>query len=197
MSILEFNGKEIPISLPVGTPVMEIIERHLDEHIPPDQVVSSVCIDGDNQGRPEATWGDIEKLSIVTAPPADLVLNGLESSKEVTRDIARRLRLAAEQLRRGEMENFRQLFVKTIDDLLSFLQFLSMSHIFLGNKKSAMEKFQDNLKEQVSRILDAQQRIDTVLLADLLEYELSPIFDGWESVRTSLIKTIQDEAANA
>ena len=128
--------------------------------------------------------------------PCELVRQGLMESGPAMQDISGRMAAAVEKLRGGDAGTFGQMFVAAIDDLLSFLRFLSLTHVYLGGKQTVMEQFQSNLKEQIEQICAAQQGKDPVLLADLIEYELVPIFAGWDGVKTALLKTVEGSVSN-
>jgi hypothetical protein len=196
MSVLLLNGKVQSLSIPDGIPAIEVIERHLEGRIPSDQVVCDARVDDGEVELPHARWGQFERLVVRTGPPGDLVRQGLLESTEVVGDIATRMVTAAGHLREGNLESFRPMFVTAIDDLLSFLRFLTLSQVYMGGKEAVMEQFQNHLKEQVDQLLKSQQQGDMVLLADLIEYEMVPVFEGWEGVQAALIKTIDAEIGN-
>lgn len=190
MSEIVLNGAVQQLAIPEGLSADEILDRHLAEQIPDDQVVCEVKIDDGEADLPRARWGQFERMVVRTGPPGDLVRKGMEESAAVIEGISDSFLRAAGCLREGDMESFRPVFVSAIDDLLSFLHFLSLSQVYLGSKEAVMNRFQRNLREQVEQLLQAQQHQDMVMLADLLEYEMVPLFQGWNGVRKELVRTL-------
>lgn len=197
MSVLELNGEIQRLELPTGILVSDIMADHLAPRIPNGQVISEVQVDGRVVEIDRTSWGEFEKLSIKTADPTALVINGLQTSGAQMEKICSSLRHATEHLRLGNESHFRPLFIAAIDELLTFLQFLSLSRCCLGDKGSAIDQFQVQIKDQVEQMFQAQQRRDLVLLADLIEYELTPLFEGWQGVRNALLKSLSGENSNA
>ena len=190
MSVLVMNGEVQSVSVPEGIPVDQILNGYLEELIPKNQVICDVLVDYENADLTTRRWGDFERLEIHTDHPLALVKKGLSESGILLTEISAHTLKLAEHLRMRQDAEFRTLFVATIDDLLSFLKFLGLVQTFLGRKKAVIEQFQQNLKEQVDHLFRAQQQKDTVLLADLLEYEMVPLFEGWQGVRSALLKHI-------
>jgi hypothetical protein len=197
MSVLELNGEIQRMELPTGILISDIVARHLAEHIPDGQVISEVHVDGRVVEIDRTCWGEFEKLSISTCDPESMVVRGLQASGERMEKICSNLRHATEHLRLGNESHFRPLFVSAIDELLTFLQFLALSRSYLGDKGSALDQFQIQIKEQVEQMFQAQKRRDLVLLADLIEYELTPLFEGWQGVRNALLKSLSQKECNA
>jgi hypothetical protein len=196
MSVLTLNGTVRQVSLPEGTPVREIVERHLDAWIPTGEVVCEVAADGLLGDLEQIRWGQMQELAVRTSRPTDLVIQGLQASGDLVRSVSQRLQACATDLRTGQEAAFRTRFVAAIDDLLSFVRFLAMAQAFIGNKQAVVQQFQGHLQAQVDQLLKTQQAGDLVLLADLLEYELAPIFDGWDGVRTALLAAAERGVAH-
>ncbi len=145
----------------------------------------------------ERRFGSPGRLELRTDHSLALVKQRLGESGALLAEISEHTRKLAEHLRLGQSAEFSHLFVTTVDDLLSFLKLLEVVQAFLGHspKKSIVEQFQHNLKEQVNHLFRAQQQQDPTLLADLLEFEMAPLFEGWPGVRAVLLKHVEQRPA--
>jgi hypothetical protein len=193
MSEVLLNGKVEALSIPKGIPVNEIIDNHLSDLIPQNQIVCDVQIDNRAMYSNSACWGEFQRLEVKTAHPFYLVKEGLDESCSVMQEISDNMKECADLLREGNATFFRPKFTSSIDSLLEFLRFLGLTQSFIGIKESVMEQFQQNLKLQVEQLLLAQQKGDTVLLADLLEFEMIPLFEGWPGIRNILLDSLSFE----
>jgi hypothetical protein len=182
MSILFVNGKQRPTSFDDGLLVSEIIEQHIEPKLPDGQVVYMVGVDDRVEEIDALQWGQFDRLEVQIAHPYQLVIDGLESSIEVVRGMDEHVRQAVNCLRLGQVDAFGPLFVNVIDSLLSFLRFLHLAMAHLEQHGSGLAGFEGELKDAIDQIFAAQKDEDMVLVADLLEYELSPLFEQWESV---------------
>ncbi len=134
-----------------------------------------------------------EIAQVPTAHPHQLVVEGLVESGEVMRGISSDMEQAVQALRLGQRASFGPLFVSAIDQLLSFLRFLGLAMAHLGERGAQLAAYQDGLNECIGQVFSAQKLGDAVLMADLIEFELLPLFEDWKSVRHDLISELQQD----
>jgi hypothetical protein len=185
MSVLVLNGEIQKIELPAGILISDILERHVTDHIPDGHGISDVHVDG-----PVVTIDH-------PCDPANMVVHGLQASAAQMDRICSSLRHSTEHLRVGNESHFQPLFVSAIDELAMFLQFLAIGRSCLGDKGNALDHYHGQIKEQVEQMFQAYQRRDLVLLADMIEYELTPLLDGWQGVRNALLKSLSPKECDA
>jgi hypothetical protein len=126
-----------------------------------------------------------------------MVARGLTDSGTQMDRISSTLRHATEHLRLGNEPHFRPLFVAAINELVTFLQFLDLSRSYVGDTGSALGPFHQQIKEQIEQLFQAYQRRDLVLLTDMIEYELTPLFEGWQGMLNALLKSLSKKARRA
>lgn len=193
MSGLWLNGQQVAVAVEPGTPLKEFVEQQLDEMLPEDQVVCGVKIDGGEGDLEAVRWGEFERLELTTGTTSDLARQGLEQSQLLVNGIIEQVGRCAAALRQGEKQRFQQMFVAVIDDLLAFLRFLALVQACVGKRQEVLERFGQRLQERVDELLKVQQQGDSVLMADMLEYEMVPLFAGWEGLRQVLAQALEDE----
>ncbi|RME29387.1 MAG: hypothetical protein D6806_01480 [Deltaproteobacteria bacterium] len=192
MSGLWINGERVEIEVEPGTTLRSLVEERLDDLLDQGEIVCAVTVDGKECDMEKVRWGEFERLDLVTGRPVDLVRRGLEQSQQVTDGIVGRLGECAALLRSGQQGSFAQQFVVAIDEILSFLRFLGLVQAYVGQRRPAMEQFANRLQERVDELLQVQRKGDTVLMADLLEYEMVPLFEGWAGVRKALYDALEE-----
>ena len=185
MSVLALNNEIPKMELPAGILVSDTMERPMADHIPDGHGISDVHVDGPVVAIDQRFY------------PTDMVVHGLVASAAQMDRICASLRHSTEHLRVGNESHFRPLFVSAIDELATFLQFLALGRSYLGDKGNALDHFHVQITEQVEQMVQAYQRRDLVLLTDLIEYELTPLFEGWQGVRNALLKSLSPHTCNA
>jgi hypothetical protein len=129
--------------------------------------------------------------------PTAMLVRGLVASGAQMDRICSSLRHSTEHLQVGNESHFRPLFKAAIDELGMFLNFLTFGRSYAGEKAKVFDRFQTEITEEVEQMLQAYQRRDLLLLSDLIEYEVTPLFEGWEGVRNALLKSLSPEGCAA
>jgi len=193
MSGLWLNGEEVTLDVEPGTPVRQLVEQQVSELLPADEIVCEIKVDGRSCDIERARWGEFARLDLTTGAPRVLLRQGLEQSDELVAQICQRFHSCAGNLRQGRQDEFRRQFVTVIDELLDFLRFLALTQAFLGRRQEVMQQFEKRLQERVDELMQVQQSGDTVLMADLLEYEMVPLFSGWPGVSRVLLDGLEGD----
>ena len=191
MSVLLMNGEVQSTTFESGLPVNEIVQQYIEPLIPDGQIVCMVNVDDQIEDVEALRWGEFDRLEIQTAHPFALVLEGLESANELINSITESLEGAASQLRLGEQAAFSQLFINAVDNLLSVMRFFSLTRAHLQERAEPLGIYESKLKDQLDALFQAQQLEDSVLMADIMEYELIPIFKEWDEVRSVLVNDLE------
>ncbi len=185
MSVLGVNREISNMGLPAGFLGSDLVEGHSSDRFQDGHAMSDVPVDD-------------PVVSIdYRCSHADMVFHGLLASAAQMDRICSSLRHSTEHLRVGNESHFRPLFSLAIDELAMFLKFLAFGRSHVGDKGNVLDHFYVQIKEQVEQMFQAYQRHDLVLLADMIEYELTPLFEGWQGVRNALLKSLAPHACNA
>lgn len=137
---------------------------------------------------------DLESLAIVTNRPVDLVNDALKSAAGLVPQLERSALTTAELLRAGEGARATQGFKETVAGCQWLVETLlhvrgASEGIGLPIRDSAKWSESERLIGRVvSEVSEAHARMDTILVADLLEYEMTTALQSWTS-------TIQGELA--
>ncbi|HAV43207.1 TPA: hypothetical protein DCX15_04255 [bacterium] len=113
-------------------------------------------------------------------------------------DLSKEIEKISVYLQTGEMTEAMEQFQKTIDELQSMIHLLQEIRIFfdldyrvIKVKEETIEERCQELDELLSEIITAFENEDIVMLADLLEYELSPLLSRWGEVITAVIAEVE------
>ena len=83
MSVLVINGESVAVTFEPGLAVGEIVGDHMDGVIPAGEIVCQVQVDGADEQIERLRWGEFDQLTVLTAHPTDLVIDGLGSSGDI------------------------------------------------------------------------------------------------------------------
>jgi len=128
------------------------------------------------------------------AAQVEMICDVLRDGCSYLDDLGRFLCAASAQFRMGnaleangslaELISGLELLVRTIDAVGS-----AMGAAFDASlpENQSLDTFANSLNSVLREIVQAQERKDLVLLADLLEYELAPCLDGWKGVFAAIL----------
>jgi hypothetical protein len=142
----------------------------------------------------ECSINDIESLAIVTNRPVDLLNDALKSAAGLVPQLEQSALTTAELIRAGESARANHGFQETVQGCQWLVE--TLLHVrgasegigqALANPAgwTASEKMIGRVVNEVS---DAHARMDSILVADLLEYEMTAALQSWKT-------TIQGELA--
>ena len=137
---------------------------------------------------------DIETLQIVSNQPGELVYDALNSAVGLMPEIERSAITTAELLRAGETQRAATGFRETVSGcqwLVETLLHVRGASEGVGQPIADLPKWMASEK-MIGRVVDevsaAHARMDSILVADLLEYEMTAALASWKT-------TIQGEIA--
>ncbi|MBF0551815.1 MAG: hypothetical protein HQK60_14930 [Deltaproteobacteria bacterium] len=163
--------------LPKGH-VITIIKVHDDE----------ISHEAEMDLMPESLAG-IRSLEISSADPMMLAAEGIKDAQEYIKKLIGGVGEALSFFRTMSVQDGGRILVKIVEGLNWFTQIVSRSEPYLHidyasyhyQGKTLAQHF-GTLRQTIIQMSEAQARNDWVLLADLLEYELTPILQIWEGV---------------
>lgn len=135
----------------------------------------------------------LERLEVETIPARELALvflgdahNYLDSIRQATAKVAELFRVSDEQ-------EANEHYLATLESLHLFLQVLQSSRMTLDldfsrvdNQGVSAEERLERLLALIKDMLTAQEEEDWVLLADILQYDLTPELDAWQVIMPAL-----------
>jgi hypothetical protein len=197
----------IEVVLPGDAPsdfksLMKFLEA---EHVPPGRVVTVLRVNDEFlSGEQEIAFGarslsDIETLEIETSPADDLAVEALMDFQDYLPRLSEQFERCAKEFRGGDQRKGFQLFSTSIEFISAFMDILDdIRKVFLidyakircGDK--TMMDLNLKMHALAKEILEASEKTDWSLLADLLDYELSPLLYEWMAEIPELIKGIEE-----
>ena len=182
--------------------LMEYIQR---EHIPPGRLVTVLKLNEEYLGEEqEVAFGaqplsDIDTLDIETSVADELATEVLMDYHDYLPKLSEHFELCAKEFRGGDRRKAFRLFSSSIEFISAFLDILDhIRQVFLidYSKIQCSDKTMMDLNLQMhdlaKEILEASEAADWSHLADLLDYELSPLLYKWMGEIPELIKAIEE-----
>ncbi len=180
-SLLDIDDKENDST--IGT-LIDMVEKELKSM---RRFVNGLCVDGDklDNWRTEKTLGimlgAVHDIRLTTASADEMMLRGVATVEEFLSHIAANIARTVKNIRSGSGEVLSAVsgvisdlneVVKTIDSLVKGTASYP-ADLFKENPANYYKGLFDHMKA----LKDAYTQGDTVLIADILEYELNPYIE--------------------
>ncbi|MHB8423126.1 MAG: hypothetical protein ACYC9S_13475 [Leptospirales bacterium] len=185
---------ELLPALPVRSLVQEIVQKHL----PDDRVVVEILVDGcpvfnDGQyGEGELPEG--KEIRVVTGSLEDILRESMRTLVSHLSQVARLFSEIGRELRKGKIEEvfggeglYKEKggpYVQGIEAMMTAQILVDQIRTIRGSGMSPVSgenlvliEEESKFEELLQGMLVAQESQDWILLADLIEYELVPIFE--------------------
>ncbi|MFH0766374.1 MAG: hypothetical protein V2A61_08140 [Calditrichota bacterium] len=184
---LIINGQLSDFAPDPATPFLEVINEAKRLSAQPGQSTVQVIIDdeditGQDWSRfREKTAADIQSLELVTRDVKQVAREALDSLNEYIPRLSGQILAVAEGFRTSQERSAAELYSQVLDGLQLTMHTELLIRRNLGSDTTGLDKTNDTfidssekLGKLIEEMLNAQERGDWILLADLLEYELAP-----------------------
>lgn len=199
---LFINGEEIPESV-AESELGPLLERLLKEreslglHIMGLKLNGEeISIDSEEAFRMPVNLED--RIEVEFAPIESLIARNIENASEYLERLLPGFEKAAQLFRMGNEQEANEFFLEIIDGIEWFSEVVDSIIDATGQEPAAMNLGKETLQGRKERLLgyttqmvEANQNRDWVLLADLLEYELTPFYVEWQSLLPKLLPPTQ------
>ena len=123
----------------------------------------------------------IDLLALELADLKDLVANNLDNAKEYLEKLIPGFQKAADLFRMGNEQEAHKFYLQILDGIDWFSQ---VAQTIVNSRENELEgqdlkDRQGKLTDFMTQMLEANENQDWVLLADLLEYEMIPLYEDW------------------
>lgn len=184
---------EISVDFPQAKTLREVIGQleanfQLKGEVICEIQVNGIAINEEDEVRlAETPVTEIESLIICSSEPARLVDQALNSCREFVPHVKQSCIRTSEKLRGNDQALAQSQFIETMEgcywlvDTLKHIRGASKGPESLKNLDQ-WTKNESNMANVVREVVLAYEAKDYVLVADLLEYELSESVGAWESV---------------
>jgi hypothetical protein len=141
---------------------------------------------------------DIKNLLVKSEQPSDLIRDAIQSIVDFVPKIESSCLAASELMRGADLANAHRKFSEIIDGcewLVETLMHIRGASQGLGQSgtpefEASWHEADSGLSKVISEVSEAYGRSDHILVADLLEYELTAVLQAWK-------RTLQPQTQNA
>lgn len=175
-----------------GENLQELLEGLMAARLGDDRTLREVKVNGrpfeaaDLGPAQHVGRGQIQRLDVETVSAREVALHFLANSDGYLRAIAASIERVAELFRVGDEASASGHYLNTLESLQLFMQVLQTSRDTLGLNFAQMgpgnqsvDRLLIKLQRLIQELLVAQEQEDWVLLADLLQYDLSEEINRW------------------
>jgi hypothetical protein len=201
---ITIDGEEVVLGSEPGD--FKSLMEHLEsEHVPPGRVVTVLRLNQEFLTEEQETAfgarpiSDIETLEIETSPADDLAIETLMDYQDYLPKLSEQLERCAKEFRGGDSRKAFALFGSSVEFIAAFIEILDYirktflidyATIQCGDK--TMMALNLRMHELSAEILQSSEKTDWPHLADLLDYEMSPLLYEWMAEIPELIKIIEE-----
>ena len=136
---------------------------------------------------------DIDFLEVELSNLKDLVATNLVNALDYLKKLIPGFEQAADLFRAGNEQEANKYYLQILDGIDWFSQVVS---IIMNPDEGKLELLdaddenlqvrQEKLTDLMNQMLEANKNQDWVLLADILEYEMTPFYKDWENILSKL-----------
>jgi hypothetical protein len=187
--MIVIDGQRTSMELKSFTNLEEILIKVRDENLLRDRVVTDVIVNNERFSEiyphqaEDLSTGEIDRVEVISVPIIDMAVNiTLELDK-----VVRLMRAGGNQVaglfRQADEAEALEVYQDLLDVIRDFLGMIGLlrSEFSLG-QDTALEQAVEDLSSLFSEILEVQENEDWVLLADILEYEFTPLVERWRAI---------------
>ena len=132
---------------------------------------------------------DINSLEVELADLKDLVATNLSNALDYLKKLIPGFDQAADLFRTGNEQEANKYYIQILDGMDWFSEVVNvvMSSEGEGQEpENSLRIRQAKLTDLMSQMLEANKNQDWVLLADILEYEMTPFYKEWQTILSRL-----------
>ncbi len=182
-----------PLDFSLAANLGEVFDKIYQEIEPRGDVIISLKLDGQEIAEEEERNLRLESperfasIIVETISSSALIERGIKDSVTILPHLREIIQAAADNLRWGKEAEGLKLYGSALELLSWFCELLRA--IELTNPTAyqqlivegyPLSQIETNLKSRLGDMLEAQQKNDWILVADILEYELLELIDRWK-----------------
>jgi hypothetical protein len=183
---ISINGAETESSFQ-GETLKEVLDAIVKSH--EGTYIRRVWMDGQEvsssaQDTLMTSTSSVDLLELELANMKDLLATNLGNAKEYLEKLIPGFQKAADLFRMGNEQEAHKFYLQILDGIDWVSQ---VSQTIVSSRENELEgqdlkERQEKLTGFMAQMLEANQNQDWVLLADLLEYEMIPFYEGWQEM---------------
>ena len=132
---------------------------------------------------------DINSLEVELADLKDLVATNLSNALDYLEKLIPGFDQAADLFRTGNEQEANKYYIQILDGMDWFSEVVNVVMSSEGEEQepeNSLQIRQAKLTDLMSQMLEANKNQDWVLLADILEYEMTPFYKEWQTILSRL-----------
>lgn len=203
-ALVKLNDEVLDLDMEGMSKIGDIYEKLTSEFFDDKEIVTEIHINDrivdteDFLATLDTSLEDVERLSFKTLKnPARQVASLLGKMNGYLSGFAVEIDKVADKFRLGSIEEANVSLLEAIDGLVALNELLSTVRMVsspdintLQNAGKSMEDLEKGLLDVTEEIRKGQEGQDWVTVADLLEYELSPLMKEWKEMIPHLEKEV-------
>lgn len=167
----------------------------LVEFAAPGAIVAKIKLNGEEikeselPNRKDLAIKDIKSIELVIQTLPEIALNNINNAMEYLEKLLPGVEKAADLFRTKSVEEANKHYSLCLDGLAWFMEVIENISIALSHELEKSDIGPKNIKDYRDRLLsltkemrESQSKKDWVMLADMLEYELTPYLEEWRSI---------------
>lgn len=192
MTDLTFNSNPINKNFTKVQSLSEVIDHVFDHEIKSEMVLTNIIIDGEcipyEEGLEisEKPLNNFKKINFEAQSSLELAFEAVESCNEYIDLLTQKIKEMVTLYQQGSSPEGNLIFGEMIDILDLYIQLFNKIHQTLkrnlGDKFNLSDKIQKldiHLLSILKALIPAKEKEDTIMLCDLLEYELIDNLTQW------------------
>lgn len=184
----------------------ELYKNLLIEFKTPESFVTKIRLNGKEltenelQNNGDLPIKNIESLELIILTIPEIALNNINNAMEYLNRLIPGVEKVSELFRTKSEDEASKYFLQCIEGLTWFREVVDnvklalkeeLSKLDFGSK--SIEYYEEKLLSLTKELSDSQSKKDWVMLADILEYELSPYLEEWKSILPLFVKAVQNK----
>ncbi|MFP4070638.1 MAG: hypothetical protein ACLFTB_01200, partial [Desulfovibrionales bacterium] len=174
----------------------ELLVKVMDAEQLKNRIVTDVLVNNESfteiypHQAEDMETSDIERLEVVTMPVSEMAVNITRELDKVVHLMAAGSIQVADFFRQGEDSEALEVYQDLLEVTRDFLGMVGLLRDEFDLKKNAeLSTAVEELSDLFSEILEVQENEDWTLLADIMEFEFTPVVEQWKTI----IATLRDD----
>lgn len=187
------NGKESKFQTQEFTNLEQMLLASFEDCTEAHQIITDVRLNDEifseiypHQAE-DISAAQVNKLEITSVPINSMALDIIEELFKVTKSLSLAAVQTSEHFRKGDDAKALEILQNLIDVNRDFLNvFGTLRTSFDVPQDEYIDKVAEKYSDLLSEVIDVMEAEDWILLADLLEFEITPAYLEWDSCLNSI-----------
>ncbi len=199
--IVTINDNSVDIEISDSDTVVSLIDKISKTALKQGELISRISIDGEASHNLPADKpiSEIGRLDVVTIKnPLEEVIILFGKMGMYLESLSGGMGEMADNFRMGSSEEANSLLVQVVEGLSSFTSLLESAVLVARTDLASLIVDGESIKSREEKLFatledirKGQENLDWVTVADLLEYELTPILEEWATILPSITRELQ------